>query len=149
MSKARETYHRICNLPNDARVGIVGAGLSGIELASALRESREDLEIILYDRGERILRNFPEKLSNYIKKWFDKNNVKVVPNSDIVKVEPGRIYNHETSEALDLIVWTAGIQPVSLVRQLPIEVNSGGRVVLNQYHQVPTYPNVYMSLIHI
>ena len=55
---ARETFHSISELPSGASVGIVGAGLSGIELASELRESREDLEVILYDRGERILRNF-------------------------------------------------------------------------------------------
>ncbi|MCO6063189.1 NAD-binding protein, partial [Pseudomonas sp. MOB-449] len=76
-----------------AKVGIVGAGLSGIELASELRESRSDLEIYLYDRGPRILRNFPEKLSKYVAKWFAKNNVTVVPNSNINKVEPGKIYN--------------------------------------------------------
>ena len=90
LSKARETFHSISELPSGASVGIVGAGLSGIELASELRESREDLEVILYDRGERILRNFPEKLSNYIAKWFRENNVKVVPNSLIDKVEPGK-----------------------------------------------------------
>ena len=70
LSKSRETFHSISELPTGARVGIVGAGLSGIELASELRESRSDLEILLYDRGPRILRNFPEKLSKYISKWF-------------------------------------------------------------------------------
>lgn len=47
LSKARETFHSISELPSGASVGIVGAGLSGIELASELRESREDLEVIL------------------------------------------------------------------------------------------------------
>ncbi|EGQ2737580.1 FAD-dependent oxidoreductase, partial [Staphylococcus pseudintermedius] len=46
---ARKTYHDISDLPTNATVGIVGAGLSGIELASALRESRSDLKIYLYD----------------------------------------------------------------------------------------------------
>ena len=112
LSKSRETFHHISELPNGARVGIVGAGLSGIELASELRESREDLDIYLYDRGERILSRFPEKLSNYIENWFEKNSVHVIPNSDINRVEPGRIYNNDVPEDLDLIVWTAGIQPV-------------------------------------
>ncbi|MDK8538401.1 NAD(P)/FAD-dependent oxidoreductase [Staphylococcus haemolyticus] len=123
---------------------VPGAGLSGIELASELRESREDLEVILYDRGERILRNFPEKLSNYIAKWFRENNVKVVPNSLIDKVEPGKIYNSGTPENVDLVVWTAGIQPVEVVRHLPIDINRSGRVIINQYHQVPTYLNVFI-----
>ena len=113
-------------------------------LASELRESREDLEVILYDRGERILRNFPEKLSNYIAKWFRENNVKVVPNSLIDKVEPGKIYNSGTPENVDLVVWTAGIQPVEVVRHLPIDINRSGRVIINQYHQVPTYLNVFI-----
>ena len=73
-----------------------------------------------------------------------KNNVKVIPNSDVNRVEPGRIYNNDVPEELDLIVWTAGIQPVELVRNLPIDISKSGRVILNQYHQVPTYPNVYV-----
>ncbi|SUM86572.1 NADH dehydrogenase FAD-containing subunit [Staphylococcus saprophyticus] len=41
-------------------------------------------------------------------------------------------------------MWTAGIQPVELVRNLPIDISKGGRVILNQYHQVPTYKNIYV-----
>ncbi|MCS4486824.1 NAD(P)/FAD-dependent oxidoreductase [Staphylococcus americanisciuri] len=144
LAAARKTYHDISELPSGAQVGIVGAGLSGIELASALRESRDDLDIFLYDRGERILNQFPEKLSNYVKKWFDEHNVTVVPNSNIVKVSPGVLYNKDTENKHDLIVWTAGIQPVALVRNLPVEHSQSRRVIVNQYHQIPTYPNVYV-----
>ncbi|BBD90568.1 MULTISPECIES: NAD(P)/FAD-dependent oxidoreductase [Staphylococcus] len=144
LSKSRDTFHSISELPSGARVGIVGAGLSGIELASELRESRSDLEILLYDRGPRILRNFPEKLSKYISNWFSKHNVTVVPNSIIDRVEPGKIYNNGEPENIDLVVWTAGIQPVEVVRNLPIDISNTGRVILNQYHQVPTYKNVYV-----
>ena len=100
MSKSRDTFHSISELPSGARVGIVGAGLSGIELASELRESRSDLEILLYDRGPRILRNFPEKLSKYISNWFSKHNVTVVPNSIIDRVEPGKFIIMENQKTL-------------------------------------------------
>ncbi len=43
-----------------------------------------------------------------------KNNVTVVPNSNINKVEPGKIYNCDEPKDIDLVVWTAGIQPVKL-----------------------------------
>lgn len=144
MTKARKTYQAIADLPSGSTVGIVGAGLSGIELASELRESRKDLKIQLFDRGERILPAFPEKLSNYVKKWFDKNDVEVIPNSNVVKVEPGVLYNNEDSHNVDICVWTAGIQPVEIVRNLPVELGEGNRVKLNQYHQIPTHPNVYV-----
>lgn len=144
MTKARKTYQSIADLPSGSTVGIVGAGLSGIELASELRESRKDLKIQLFDRGERILPAFPEKLSNYVKKWFDKYDVEVIPNSNVVKVEPGMLYNNDISYSVDICVWTAGIQPVEIVRNLPVEIGDGNRVKLNQYHQIPTHPNVYV-----
>ena len=88
IGKSRVTYEKLLGLGGGATVGIVGAGLSGIELASELRESRPDLNIKLFDRSPRILRDFPERLSNYVKGWFDEHNVDVVSNSNITKVEP-------------------------------------------------------------
>ena len=73
-----------------------------------------------------------------------KHNVTVVPNSVIDRVEPGKIYNNGKPENIDLVVWTAGIQPVEIVRNLPIDMSTSGRVIINQYHQVPTYRNVYV-----
>lgn len=89
-----------------ATVAIIGAGLSGIELASELRESRADLKIKLFDRSHRILRDFPEKLSEYIKSWFEKNNVEVIAKSNITRVEEARLHNHDEIIEADVIVWT-------------------------------------------
>lgn len=142
--KSRETYNELCGLPSGSVVGIVGAGLSGIELASELRESRPDLAIKLFDRSPRILRDFPERLSNFVKKWFDNHNVDVVSNSNITKVEPNILYNHEETIKVDAVVWTAGIQPVAPVRDLETETDSIGRVVITQYHNLPNDENVYV-----
>ena len=141
---SRQTYQTLLGLPGGSTVGIVGAGLSGIELASELRESRPDLKIKLFDRGPRILRDFPERLSNYVKSWFDEHNVDVVAESNITKVEPKCLYNHKETIPVDAVVWTAGVRPVKPVRELEVEKASGGRVVLNQYHQVPERDNVYV-----
>ena len=56
IAKSRNTFEKLCGL-HRSKVGIVGAGLSGIELASELRESRSDLNIKLFDRSPRILRD--------------------------------------------------------------------------------------------
>lgn len=45
------------------------------------------------------------------------------------------------------MVWTAGIQPVEVVRNLPIDISNTDRVFVNQYHQVPTYRNVYVYVV--
>ncbi|QFF99822.1 NAD(P)/FAD-dependent oxidoreductase [Psychrobacillus glaciei] len=144
IGRSRDTYSKLGGLQSGSVVGIVGAGLSGIELASELRESRPDLRIKLFDRSPRVLRDFPERLSNYVKKWFDSNDVEIVSNSNITKVETNKLYNHEEIIPVDVVVWTAGIQPAAPVRALPGEKDSSGRVILTQYHDLPGYENVFV-----
>ena len=144
IGESRKTYQALLGLGGGSTVGIVGAGLSGIELASELRESRPDLNIKLFDRSSRILRDFPERLSNYVKGWFDENDVDVIPNSNITKVEPTLLYNHEETIPVDAVVWTAGVRPVEPVREMNVAKDKGKRIILNKYHQVPTQRNVYV-----
>ncbi|AQQ52701.1 NAD(P)/FAD-dependent oxidoreductase [Planococcus lenghuensis] len=144
IGNSRRTYQALLNLPAGAVVGVVGAGLSGIELASELRESRPDLAIKLFDRSPRILRDFPERMSNFVQKWFESNKVEVVANSNITKVEPELLYNHEDTIPVDAVVWTAGIQPVGPVRNMKAESDNIGRLVVNQYHQLPDHTSVYV-----
>ena len=77
-------------------------------------------------------------------KWFDENNVDIVNNSSITKVEPNTLFNHEESIFCDAIVWTAGIQPVKIVREWDVEKDKQGRVILTKYHNIPVDENVYV-----
>ena len=144
IGKSRVTYEKLLGLSGGATVGIVGAGLSGIELASELRESRPDLKIKLFDRSPRILRDFPERLSNYVKGWFDEHGVDVVANSNITQVGPDVLYNHEETIPVDAVVWTAGIRPVAPVQNIETEKGDSGRLALNKHHQLPEHENVYV-----
>jgi len=144
IGKSRITYEKLLGLGSGATVGIVGAGLSGIELASELRESRPDLNIKLFDRSPRILIDFPERLSSYVKKWFDENNVEVVAESNITRVEQNGLFNHEETIPVDAVVWTAGIRPVPVVQRIETEKGSSGRLILNKYHQLPEHKDVYV-----
>lgn len=144
IGKSRITYEKLLGLGGGATVGIVGAGLSGIELASELRESRPDLNIKLFDRSPRILIDFPERLSNYVKSWFDEHNVDVVAESNITKVEGNALFNHEETIPVDAVVWTAGIRPVPVVQRIETEKGRSGRLLLNKYHQLPKYEDIYV-----
>lgn len=77
IEKSRLTYSVLNNLGPGSVVGIVGAGLSGVELASELSESRGDLKIKLFDRGKHILPAFPDRLSKYVENWFQKIMLKL------------------------------------------------------------------------
>jgi NADH:ubiquinone reductase (H+-translocating) len=144
MNATRNTYAAINNLDPYGTVTIVGGGLSGVELASELRESRPDLNIRILDRGPSILSPFPKKLQQYASQWFIEHDVQLVSMASVNRVEPGVVYNHNEPLETDVIVWTAGIQASRIVRALPIEKDNIGRAKLNQYHQIPEYPNVYV-----
>ncbi|OYD56025.1 FAD-dependent oxidoreductase [Fictibacillus aquaticus] len=144
IDKSRQTYQILNNLPANAVVGVVGAGLSGVELASELRESRPDLSIKLFDRGEIILPAFKKRLSNYVQNWFIEHGVEVINRSNITKVEEGCLYNHDERIDCDAVVWTAGIQPNRIVRDLDVEKDAQGRVVLSPYHHLPEDNSVFV-----
>jgi NADH:ubiquinone reductase (H+-translocating) len=144
IEKSRETYQALNNLAPGSTVGIVGAGLSGVELASELYESRPDLKILLFDRGEFILSAFPKKLSQYVQDWFDSHGVQIVNRANITRVEQDHLFNHDEPIACDAIVWTAGIQPNKVVRDLEVEKDNQGRVVLTPRHHLPNDENVFV-----
>jgi len=144
IAKSRITFEKLCGLPPGSTVAIVGAGLSGIELASELRESRADLQIKLFDRSHRILRDFPEKLSDYIKSWFEKHDVEVIAQSNITRVEEGRLHNHDQVIEVDEIVWTAGVQPVKIVREMEAEKDKFGRPIINEFFHLPDDEHIFV-----
>jgi len=144
IEKARLTYSVLNNLGPGSVVGIVGAGLSGVELASELSESREDLNIKLFDRGKHILSAFPERLSKYVENWFVRNNVEIINNSNITKVEKNRLYNHDKPIDCDVIVWTAGIQANKIARDMDCEKDRTGRLIVTPHHHLPSDEHVFI-----
>jgi NADH dehydrogenase len=144
LNATRITYAALNNLNPYNQVTIVGGGLSGVELASELRESRPDLNIRILDRGESILSPFPNKLQHYASQWFIQHDVELISMANVNRVEQGVVYNHNQPLDSDVIVWTAGIQANRIVRQLPVAQDGIGRVILNDYFQIPAHPNVYV-----
>ncbi|MGG0716103.1 NAD(P)/FAD-dependent oxidoreductase [Robertmurraya massiliosenegalensis] len=144
IEKSRQTYQALNNLPPGSVVSIVGAGLSGVELASELNESRPDLKVKLFDRGNHILSAFPVRLSTYVENWFDNHNVEIINNSNITRVEEDTLYNHHEPIHSDIVVWTAGIQPNKIVREMNVEKDRQGRIILTPHHNLPDNEHVYV-----
>lgn len=143
-SKARHTGLAVGNLHAYGKVTIVGAGLSGIEVASEIRESRSDLNIRLLDRGSSVLSAFDPRIQAHVSDWFLKNDVEVLHHANVEYVEKDGVCNNGICYVNDVTIWTAGVQPHHLVRALPYEKDRQGKVAVNEFFQVPTQPNVYV-----
>jgi NADH dehydrogenase len=142
-SGTRDTYRRLNDVKPYGTVNIVGGGLSGVEMAAELRESRPDLNIAILDRGERVLSSFPAKLSQYVEEWFSEHQVETLGHISVSHVEKDAIFNGTQAITSDVTVWTAGIQPVQVIQNLNLPKDRGGRI-MDEYYHVPDYPEVYV-----
>lgn len=143
-SKARKTGCAVGNLPAYGKVTVVGAGLSGIEVASEIRESRADLNIRLLDRGASVLKAFDPKIQAHVHDWFLKNGVEVLHHSNVEYVEKDGVCNNGVCYVNDVTIWTAGVQPHHLVRELDFKKDSQNKLVVNEFYQIPTQSNIYV-----
>lgn len=139
----RKTYEGIHNTKPYGTIKIIGGGLTGVELASELRESREDLNIHLYERGQKVLKQFSGKIQSYVMDWFRSHDVKVIRHSAIDYLGSKNIYNNGKREEADLIIWAAGVQPTLIVRNLDLEKDFSGRLRIDRFHRVIGLPNVF------
>lgn len=143
-SDARHAGAAVGNLPAYGKVSVVGAGLSGIEVASEMRESRPDLNIRLLDRGGSVLKAFDEKIQTYVADWFVKNDVEVLHYANVEYVEKDGVCNNGICYVNDVTIWTAGVQPHHLVRALPFKVDRHNKVIVNEFFQVPGQEHIYV-----
>lgn len=144
LSATRRTYQQINDIRPYGQVSIVGGGLSGVEMASELRECRSDINIRILDRGNSVMSAFPNRLQEYVASWFRLHDVEMRSHIGITSLEQGVIHNGNEQILTDVTVWTAGIQPVQLVQQLALPKDPQGRLIVNEFHELPDYPQVYV-----
>ncbi|WP_128896310.1 NAD(P)/FAD-dependent oxidoreductase [Longirhabdus pacifica] len=141
---ARETYTKINNLCPHSQVTVVGGGLSGVEIAAELREGRPDLNVRIMDRGSCVLSPFPKKLQKYVAEWFIKNEVEIISHASISEVYEDGLLNKDQEISTHLTVWTAGIQPVAVVQKMNFPKDPTGRILTNEFHQLPEHDDTYI-----
>ncbi|WP_256759800.1 NAD(P)/FAD-dependent oxidoreductase [Cohnella sp. WQ 127256] len=144
LSSTRRTFQQINDIRPYGQLTIVGGGLSGVELAAELRESRADINIRILDRGNSVMSAFPGKLQLYVADWFREHHVEMRSHIGITSLEQGVIHNGQEPILTDVTVWTAGIQPVELVQRMELPKDPQGRLIVNELHELPDAPQVYV-----
>src|SRR5262249_31984979 len=126
---------------------IVGGGITGVEIAAELTDmaldtlgpkypsvSRSDFSVTLVEIGNRIIPAALPKHSAYVQRYLERRGVKVLLGRGAVRVEPRHIHLSDGA-TLDTFttIWTAGVHPPDLVRQLPLTHIKDGRVRVDEY----------------
>jgi len=116
-------------------VVLVGAGLTGIELAAEIKDVyRGRLEVVLLEAGDRIMAGIEPGLADASLRLLTEKEVAVRTGVHIDAVEPDRVSVHGRADLpYDLLVWTAGVRANPLVAAAGFAVDARGRGLTDAY----------------
>ncbi|MEU9025282.1 FAD-dependent oxidoreductase [Actinomadura sp. NPDC048394] len=125
------------------RVVVVGDGLTGIETATEIAESRPGLSVTLVARGELGAR-LSAGARAHLRRACDRLGVTVVENTRVEAVEATRVLcAGGTALASDATVCTAGFTVDPIAAAGGLEVAEDGRIVVDRTMRSVSHPDVF------
>jgi NADH dehydrogenase len=137
---------------------VVGGGPTGVEMAGEIFDycrktlypmfrtkiRPDEIRIFLVDKHTRILKSLPENLSLNAEERIRRLGIEILFDSSPLSYEDGylRFANGSGLETFT-VVWASGIRPSKLVRDLPIQKDSHGKIIVTETLELPDYPNIW------
>ncbi|MGW2302203.1 NAD(P)/FAD-dependent oxidoreductase [Streptomyces sp. NPDC001809] len=136
---------RLASLGAGGTVLVVGEGLTGIETATEIAESRPDLSVALAARGEPGAWLSP-KARRHLRRAFDRLGVTVHAHTEVTSVEPARaVTAGGATVPADVTVWTAGFAVHPLAAAAGLAVAESGRILVDRTMRSVSHPDVYAA----
>ncbi|MGX1128123.1 NADH dehydrogenase [Streptomyces glaucescens] len=124
---------------------VVGDGLTGIETATEIAESRPGLSVTLIAGGELGAR-LSAGARSHLRQACDRLGITVVERTSVEAVEATRVLCADgTALASDATVWTAGFAVSPIAAAGGLEVTDDGRIVVDRTMRSVSHPNVYAA----
>ena len=136
---------------------VVGGGPSGIELAAAIQDFvskalvrnypslMSQTRVLLVEAQDALLSSLGTKVSELAINRLRSREIEVLLKTRITKAWSAGV---ETADGQTIptctVIWVAGVKPVYVVETLPFEKAKGGRIVVNEYMEVPESLGVYV-----
>jgi len=140
---ARRLRERLDSLGEGGSVVVVGDGLTGIESATEIAESRPGLSVALVARGELGAR-LSAGARGHLRQACDRLGITVLERTCVEAVEARRVLCADgTALASDATVWTAGFAVNPIAAAGGLEVTENGQIVVDRTMRSVSHPNVY------
>jgi NADH dehydrogenase len=158
-----EVFERAILEPEPARVrrlltfALVGGGCTGVELATELRDlvrktlvrhyrglDVRDVRIVVAEATGRIVPCVSDRLATLALRKLRQKGIEVRLQAPVVRVADGAIELAD-GEVIrtDTVIWTAGVRANPVVESLLVDKDKLGRVVVNEYLELPAFPGVF------
>ena len=143
--RLRERLDSLGRRGEGGRVLVVGDGLTGIETATELAESRPGLSVALIARGELGAR-LSAGARSHLRQACDRLGITVLEHTSVEAVEATRVLCADgTALASDATVWTAGFAVNPIAAASGLEVTENGQIVVDDTMRSVSHPNVYAA----
>jgi NADH dehydrogenase len=134
---------------------VAGGGFAGVETVAALNDFVREalpfypnlcegmLRVLLVHSGPVILPELGESLGRHTQKLLARRGVEIRLNTRVKGMTEDNVsLAHHVPIPCRTLVWTAGTVPSPLISSLPC-AKERGRIVVDQFLQVPDWPNVW------
>lgn len=146
-----ELFNARCRIIDELKNGplqlaVIGGGAAGVEISSNLwrlvRDHHGTAEIHLISR-ERILSRFNPKIRDIVLKKLDQKRIVVSENAAVSDIDKS-IITLEGGKTIpyNLAFLATGVKPSSLFKDSGIETGEDGGLMVNEYLQSVTYPEI-------
>ncbi len=127
------------------RICVVGAGLTGVEVAGELAEVLGPDKVTIVEKMPYVLPNLKnENASHEAEKILTKHGIKVVKGKGVTKVVDGKLILEDGDKLeCDMIIWSVGIRAPNIRFDQKIPVRDRGWIVVEKNLQVQSCPEVF------
>ena len=152
----------ICTDPEEQRriltFVVVGGGATGVELLGSLHGLMQTVlprlypdvpsdrvRLILAEAMPRILPGISERLVDIAVRDFEERGIEVRLNTAVTRVTADYLET-KTGEQIPTrtVIWAAGVKPSPLLEPLQVEKVRNGRIVVDEFLEVPGHPGLYV-----
>ncbi|KQV98765.1 FAD-dependent oxidoreductase [Streptomyces sp. Root369] len=141
--RLRERLDSLGRRDEGGSVLVVGDGLTGIETATEIAESRPGLSVTLVARRE-LGASLSAGARSHLRQACDRLGITVLEHTGVEAVEATRVLCADGRVlASDATVWTAGFTVSPIAAAGGLEVTESGRIVVDRTMRSVSHPNVY------
>lgn len=137
----RDAQHTLEKLQESiSSVAILGGGIIGVELASALREYKPELQITILEKFDRLLElAVDEGISEIIMEKLEENNIQVYTGIDFKSIQEGTqsacIRTNQGDFEFDMIIKAPNLEPNHNILEGIISLDIDGSSIVNSQFQ--------------
>jgi NADH dehydrogenase len=142
IAAARGLSHAVHYAPEGAVVAVVGAGMTGLEVASEIATTYPALQVKLVTSGQ-VGGWLSEHGRQYLRAALERHRVELVERVRVVAVQPDGLLLADGSELRSrVVVWCGGFRASDLARRSGLDTDELGRVLVGRTLRSIRHPQI-------